>query len=94
MEPFCGPRNFCYYAFPTKKARLVLYFEKPFLENGFRSRHLFLFYFKRQNKIRKKTLNVTPDKKNASLGKSESRFGGQVTYWEGAIASRSTPLSP
>ena len=30
------------------------FFEKSFLKNGFWSRHLFLFYFKRENKIRNK----------------------------------------
>ena len=32
--------------------------------------------------------------KNASLGKTESRSRGQVTYHEGTISSRSTPLNP
>ena len=38
----CGPRIFGYYAFPTKKTKLVLYFEKPFLENGLKSPLFFL----------------------------------------------------
>ena len=43
---------------------------------------LILFFFLRENKIRKKTLNVTSNRKNKFV-KTESRSGGQVTYWEG-----------
>ena len=48
--------------FLLKKARLVFIFKKNILKT-FWSRHLFLFYFKKENKIRKKNLNVTLDKK-------------------------------
>ena len=66
-----------------------------FLKNHFFkqfwSRHLFLFFL-RENKIRKKTLNVTHNRKIKSV-KTESRFEGQVTYWEGTMKIHSTPLS-
>ena len=29
-----------------------------------------------------------------SLWKTKIRFGSQVTYWEGTVVSRNTPLSP
>ena len=64
------PCIFCYYTFFTKNIRLVLYFEKQVLENGFRSYHLFLFYFKRENKIRKKTLSMIHDKEKQVWEKS------------------------
>ena len=76
----CGPCIFYYYAFSTKNIRLVFIFFKTILKTVL-SHHLFLFYFKRKNKIRrKKTLNVISDKKNAHLGKIKSRSEDQVTY--------------
>ena len=39
------------------------------------SRHLFLFYFKRVNKIRKKTLNTTPYFGKGDLRKTGSGSG-------------------
>ena len=51
----------------------------------------FIFFY-RENKIRKKTLCNSLFGKDMSV-KTESRFGGQVTYWEGTVVSRSTPLS-
>ena len=39
-----------------------------------------------------KTLNVTPEGKKTGLQKTKSGFG--VTYWEGTVVSRGTPLSP
>ena len=43
----CGPRIFGYYAFSTKKARLVFLFKKkPFLENGLESPLIFVFILK------------------------------------------------
>ena len=41
-----------------------------------------------------KTLNMTPEGKKTGLRKTEFGFGGQVTYWEGTVVSRNTPLSP
>ena len=52
-----------------------------------------IFIFLRENKIRKKTLNVTHNRKSKSV-KTESRFKGQVTYWEGTMKIHSTPLIP
>ena len=68
------------------------------LENHFKKKRFgvatyFCFILKGKNKIRKKNPNVTPDKKDKSE-KIESRSGGQVTYREGTVVSRSTPLSP
>ena len=54
------------------------------------SRHLFLFYFKRVNKIRKKTLSATPYFGKGDLRKNRIAFGGQVTYWEGTVK----PVAP
>ena len=36
---------------------------------------------------------MTPEWKTG-LWKIEFESGGQVTYWEGTVVSRSTPLSP
>ena len=45
---------FSYYAFPTKKTRLVSYFEKSFLENGLESLFIFVLFLKgKQNKKEK-----------------------------------------
>ena len=62
MLCFCGSRIFGYYTFPTKKASFVFYFEKPFLETSLELSLIF-YFFKWENKIRKKTLDVTYDKK-------------------------------
>ena len=71
-----NPVFFGYFAFSTKNARLVSYFEKPILENGFRSRHLFfLFYFKRENKIRNKNLKYDSYKKMQVWEKSSLGLG-------------------
>ena len=58
------------------------------------SRHLFLFYFKRENKIRKKNSKYDFLWKKAGMGKIESRSRGQVTFQEDTVASHSTPLNP
>ena len=52
FEYNCGPRIFGYYAFPTKKARLVFLFKtkKPFLENGLESPLIFVFILKGKTK--------------------------------------------
>ena len=50
-------------AFPLDGKTRFFVVEQPFKKTVW-SRHLFLFYFKRENKIRKKkNINVTPDKK-------------------------------
>ena len=51
-----------------------------------------ILYYSRENKIRKKTLNVTPNRKDKFV-KTESRFEGQVTYGECMVKIRSTFLS-
>ena len=53
----------------------------------------YFILFLRENKVRNKTLNVTHNRKNKFV-KIESRFGGQITYYEGMMKSRSTSLSP
>ena len=53
-RPSCGPCIFCYYVFPTKKARLVFLFKKTIFRKRFGVATYFCFYFKRENKIRKK----------------------------------------
>ena len=54
---------------------------------------LILFYFLRENKIKKKTLNVTHNRKSKSM-KTKSKSRGQVTYWEDTVKSCSTPFKP
>ena len=50
-KTICGPRIFGYYAFPTKKARLVfLFLKKPFLENGLELPLIFVFILKGKTK--------------------------------------------
>ena len=41
-----------------------------------------------------KTLSVTPKGKKTGLQKTKSGSKDQVTYWEGTVVSRGTPLSP
>ena len=54
----CGPRIFGYYAFPTKKGETRFFFNLKQKKTIFRKRFgvatYFCFYFKRENKIRKK----------------------------------------
>ena len=67
-SPFCGPRISAH-AFSTRWWTRFL-FEKWFYWLGkmIRSRYLFLFYFlKRINKIRKKTLSMTPHFEKGNL---------------------------
>ena len=54
----------------------------------------FCFIFIWKNKIRKKTLNVTP-KGKIGLQKKKIWIGsrGQITYWKGTVKIRSTSLS-
>ena len=87
-SPFCGHRILAMIRFQLKGETyfLLLYI----FENGFGV--VTYFTFLRENKIRKKTLNVTHNKKNKSV-KTESRFRVQVTYWEGTVKNCSTPLS-
>ena len=54
---------------------------------------LILFIFKRENKIRKKTLYDSLFGKDM-LAKTEFGSEGQVTYWEGTVVSCITPLNP
>ena len=71
--------------FPLKgETRFFCIFEKTHFENDFG-----VTIFLRENKIRKKTLNVTPNRKSKFV-KTESRFRGQVTYWKDTVGSRST----
>ena len=70
------------------------YFENDFTYSKMTwSCHLFLFYFKRVNKIRKKTLSVTPYFGKGDLRKTRSGSGSG--YLAGRYGKdRSTPLSP
>ena len=46
---------------------------------------LIFVLFLRENKIRKKTLSVTPYLEKMVCEKTKVGSGGQVTYWEGTI---------
>ena len=54
---------------------------------------LIFVFLKRENKIRKKTLSVTPYLEN-TVCENKDESGGQVTYQEGMTKDRSTPLRP
>ena len=59
------------------------------------SRHLFLFYFfKRENKIKKKTLSMTPYLEKICLLKKSSLVRGSGYLLERYGKDRSAPLSP
>ena len=62
------------------KDKTCFYFQKTIFRKWFGVVHLFLFYLK------KKILNVTLIKK-ISMGKTESRFRGQVAYWKCIVTS-------
>ena len=63
-------------------ARLIFIGEKLVLDKL--ESPLILFYFKMENKTRKKTLKKRLHNfGKASLEKPESRSGDQITYWEG-----------
>ena len=49
------------------------------------SRHLFLFYFQRVNKIRKKNPKCDSLFRKRRSVKNRIGFGGQVTYREGTV---------
>ena len=53
-------------------------------ENCLESPLILFFIFRRENKIRKKTLNLTHDMKSKSI-KIEYRFGDQVIYRKGTV---------
>ena len=53
---------------------------------------IFVLFSNGKTKKERKPLNVTP-KGKTGLRKTESRFGSQVTYWEGTVVSRNIPLS-
>ena len=55
---------------------------------------LIFVLFLRENKIRKKTLSVTPYLEKMVCEKPKSGLGGQVTYQESTVKDRNTPLSP
>ena len=74
-------------------ARLTFYCENLILQKVLESPLIFILFFK-EKKIRKKTLSVTPRKRKNKFIKTESRSKGQVTYQEGMMISRTTPLSP
>ena len=83
-SPICGPAFFT--CVPTRSARLVFFF----LKNNFwksRSRHLFYFYFWRENKTRNKNPKMWLHSfwKKHVFEKPESMSGDQVTYWEGTF---------
>ena len=79
--------------FPLKRRdSFFVFLKNDFFENGF-GVATYLFNFFRENKIRKKTLNMTHNRKSKSM-KTESRSKGQVTYWEGMVKIHSTHLSP
>ena len=73
--------------------RFVFIFLKNHLENGLESPLIFVYFFKRENKIRYKNSSVTLFLEKTFLQETESKFGGHVTYWEGTVVSRNTPLS-
>ena len=59
-SPICGPTYFTMHSHSIGETRFFFVWWKIwFLEKTW-SRHLFLFYFLRKKKIRKKTLSVTP----------------------------------
>ena len=80
----CGPRISAH-ALPLD-CELDFYLKNDlFIKEMTWSRHLFLFYFKRVNKIRKKTLSVTPYFQKMWFVKNRIGFEGQVTYREGTV---------
>ena len=80
---------------PTRLAILAVHLFGEniyFLEKTW-SRHLFLFYFFRKNKIRKKTLSMTPYLKKTVCEKPKLGWG--LGYLLGRYGiDHSTPLSP
>ena len=58
------------------------------------SRYLFLFYFFKKKQNNKKSPKYNFLLRKESLWKTKVGSRGQVTYWEGMVVNRSTPLSP
>ena len=54
---------------------------------------IFVYFILRENKIRNKTLRVTPFERKSMVMKTESKSKGQVTYFECTMGQHS-PLSP
>ena len=63
-----------------------------FLKKNLESPLIFILFFLRENKIRNKTLNVTPYLEKKFV-ESQSQVRSQVTYWRGTVVNRNTPLS-
>ena len=91
----CGPRISAH-AFPTRwRARFL--FENDFYllkRNDLESPLIFVLFLKGVNKIRKKNPKCDSLLWKRWSVKNRIGFGGQVTYQEGTVKNRSTPLSP
>ena len=55
------------------------------IKNDLESPLIFVLFFKKVNKIRKKTLSVTPCFGKRWSMKNQIGLGDQVTYWEGTV---------
>ena len=69
--------------FFSLKYETRIIFLKNHIEKGLESPLIFIYFFKMENKIRNKNSNVTHFLEKTSLSKTESKFRGHVTYWEG-----------
>ena len=73
--------------------RLTFDFEKLFLNFFFKLPLIFVLFLKgKQNKKENPKYDSLFGKD--SLWKTKVGYGGQVTYWEGTMVSRNTPLNP
>ena len=76
----------------SMESSLFIWKRFNFLENNLESLLIFVLFL-RVNKIRKKTLSVTPYFGKNDIWKPKYEFEGQVIYWEGTVKTN-TPLSP
>ena len=53
--------------------------------------YIYIYIFLRENKIRMKTLSVTPYLEKTVYEKTKVGYKGQITYWKGTV-NAVTPL--
>ena len=88
----CGPRILLN-AFPLddETCFFICLVKNMIFRKDLESPLIFVLFFLRENKIRKKTLSVTPYLEKMVCEKPKSGFRGQVTYCESTIKTV-TPL--
>ena len=80
---------------PIRTTRLPFLFGKNlFLEKNLQLPFIFVLFFKRKTKYERKFCITPYLKKIYIFAKAKSKFKDEVTYYEGMVVNRITPLNP